>query len=249
MPKTPHLSVVVPCYNEENNIGQDVLNKIDAFLQKKPYAWEVIIVDDGSTDRSREIIEKFIRNHPHFLLLSHSHQGKAKTVTTGVLQAKGKYILFTDFDQATPLSEVDKLLPYFDEFDIVIGSRKDIRQGSPFSRRLISRGFMMLRNMTLNLGIVDTQCGFKSFKRTVAQQLFKKLRLYKSRRNLSGSSVTAGFDVELLYLAKKMGFSIKEVPVVWKYVETRRVNPIRDSWDGLIDLARIKLNDLRDVYE
>lgn len=113
----------------------------------------------------------------------------------------------------------------------------------------MARGFMMLRNILLSLGINDTQCGFKVFKREAAQAIFRKLRLYKSKRKLTGSSVTAGFDVELLFVAKKMGYRIKEIPVKWRYVETRRVNPLWDSLEGLKDLVRIKLNDLRGMYE
>lgn len=245
----PHVSVVIPCFNEEKNVGSGVLVGIDAYLSKYPYSYEVIIVDDGSTDKSRELIKEFIHKKPRYTLIANPHQGKAQTVTTGVLKAVGTYILFTDFDQATPITELDKLLPFFPEYDIVIGSRNTTRKGAPFSRILMARGFMMLRNSILNLGIGDTQCGFKAFKKQIAHTIFKKLKYYRLRRSVVGSNVTAGFDVELLYIARKLGFSIKEVPVTWRYVETRRVNPIRDSWGGLKDLFRIKLADLRGAYD
>lgn len=249
MPKNVYLSVVIPCFNEEKNIVHGVLETIEKFLANQDYSYEIIIVDDGSTDKSRELITDFTRNKPQFVLMSNSHQGKAQTVVSGMLRAKGEYVLFTDFDQATPLSEIDKLLPSFKNSDVVIGSRKNRRRGAPLTRIIMARGFMMLRNLILKLGIYDTQCGFKAFKSEAAHIIFKKLRLYKSKRKLTGSSVTAGFDVELLYVAKKMGYRIKEVPVEWKYVETRRVNPIWDSLEGLKDLVRIKLNDLRGAYE
>ncbi|OGK55351.1 hypothetical protein A3B56_00960 [Candidatus Roizmanbacteria bacterium RIFCSPLOWO2_01_FULL_45_11] len=249
MVSRPKLSVVLPCYNEVNNIKKGVLNSIYSYLSLQPFTWEVCIVDDGSTDDSGNLIQTFIKKHQGFTLIENKHLGKAKAVTRGVLEARGEIVLFSDFDQATPLSEIKTLMPYFPAYDIVIGSRKDQRKGAPFSRRVMAKGFMMLRNVLLGLGVEDTQCGFKTFKREQARLLFKKLRLYRDRRYVSGSSVTAGFDVELLYVARKLGYSIKEVPVVWKYVETRRVSAIRDSWEGLRDLVRIKVNDIRGVYE
>lgn len=249
MVSRPKLSVVLPCYNEIRNIRRGVLTDIDAFLREQSYSWEVFIADDGSSDESRALIVSFIKKHPGFTLIENKHLGKAKAVTRGILEATGEIVLFSDFDQATPLHEINRLLPYFSGHDIVIGSRKDQRKGAPLSRRIMARGFMMLRNILLGLGVEDTQCGFKAFKRTKAISLFKKLRLYRDRRQVSGSSVTAGFDVELLYLARKMGYSIMEVPVQWKYVETRRVSVVRDSWEGLCDLVRIKINDIRGIYE
>lgn len=243
------LSVVVPCFNEEKNIRQGVLKQLEGYLSKQEYKSEVLIVDDGSTDQSRELVQDLINKNSRFSLTTNLHQGKAKTVITGMLEAKGEYVLFTDFDQATPITELDKLLPYLKTADVIIGSRKDKRQGAPLSRIIMARGFMALRNLILDLGINDTQCGFKLFKQAAAKNIFKKLRLYKSRRLTTGSSVTAGFDVELLFLAKKLGFSIVEVPVVWNYVETRRVSPIRDSIEGLKDLLRIKLADMAGKYD
>jgi glycosyltransferase involved in cell wall biosynthesis len=243
------LSVVIPCYNEENNIRRGVLDSVTTYLDKQPYKSEVIVVDDGSTDKSRQLIKSYILKHPQIQLVENPHQGKAKTVITGMLMARGDNILFTDFDQATPLSEIEKLLPYLKNSDIVIGSRNNKREGAPFSRIVMARGFMMLRNLILNLGIYDTQCGFKVFKKNAAQTIFKKLKLYKGRKLTIGSSVTAGFDVELLYLSKKLGYRIVEVPVVWNYVETRRVSPLRDSIEGLKDLLRIKIADMSGKYD
>lgn len=246
--KNPYLTVVIPCFNEEKNLRQGVLKGIDSFLSTQNYSYEIIIIDDGSNDKSRELITKLIENSPNYILLSNPHQGKAKTVITGMLKARGEYVLFTDFDQATPMSEIDKLLPFAHDYDVVIGSRNSGRQGAPLVRILMARGFMTLRNIILNLGIYDTQCGFKLFKKEASYAIFRKLRLYKAKRNLIGSSVTAGFDVELLFIAKKLGYQIKEVPVIWNYVETKRVNAVRDSWEGLKDLIRIKIHDLRGVY-
>lgn len=249
------LSVVIPCYDEMTNLQKGVLDKVEHFLEKKKYSYEVIVADDGSKDGSVEFVEQFTRENPHFKLLKNSHLGKAGAVTSGVLTARGEYILFTDMDQATPIEEVDKLISYFDSsssgFDIVIGSRNSQRRGAPWTRILMARGMIVLRSFLIGIkGISDTQCGFKMFRHDVAKKLFSKVNtLHHGFRKVSGSNVSAGFDVELLYLAQKMSYKIKEVPVNWLYVETRRVSPIKDSIEGLIDLIRIKINDLRGVYE
>jgi hypothetical protein len=178
--------------------------------------------------------------------------GKAGAVTTGMLKAGGKYVLFTDMDQATPIEEINKLLPFFNEgFDIVIGSRNSKRKGAPWTRILMARGMMFLRTMIVGInGISDTQCGFKVFRRDAAQDLFSALtKIHHGFKKVMGSSVSAGFDVELLYLAQKKGYKIKEVPVRWLYVETRRVSPINDSFDALSDLIRIRNNERNGSYK
>ncbi len=244
------LSVVIPCYNEEKNIKIGALEKVADYLAKQDYSWEVDIVDDGSNDNSISLVEEFVKNHRNFFLFKNPHQGKAATVISGMLRAEGEYILFTDFDQATPINEVEKILPYLKNFDIVIGSRNTKRTGAPLSRVIIARGFMLLRSIILGLnGISDTQCGFKAFRREVARQLFSRLKIYGYRQTISGPMVTAGFDIEVLFLARKLGFKIKEVPVEWHYVETRRVNPIKDSIYGFWDLVRIRLYSLRGFYD
>lgn len=250
MSKEPLLSVVVPCYNEEKNLRRGALERVEKFLKTKDYSWEVIVVDDGSEDKSREIVKKFIQRASQFTLIENPHQGKGPTVITGILKSRGKYVLFTDLDQATPISEVDKILPWFKKgFDVVIGSRKEKRKGAPIFRLLMARGFTLFRSLLLGLkGIADTQCGFKAFKRGVAQDLFRRLKLYGKRRKVKGAMVTAGFDIEALLLAQKRGYKIKETPVKWRYVETRRVNPLKDSWEGLKDLLKIKINELKGLY-
>jgi len=245
------LSVVIPSYDEMANLQKGVLDKIEHFLNKKKYAYEVIIVDDASTDGSIEFVRSFIKDNKNFKLIENLHLGKAGTVTKGVLSAQGQYILFADMDQATPIEEVDKLLPYFEKgYDIVIGSRNSKRKGAPFTRVLMARGMMFLRSFVVGIkGISDTQCGFKMFRHDIVNYLFTKLKnLHSNPQKVSGSSVSAGFDVELLYLAQKIGYKIKEVDVNWLYVETRRVSPLRDSVNGLGDLIRIKINDIRGRY-
>lgn len=246
----PYLSVVIPCYNEAANLQKGVLYKVAEYLRGQKYLWEVVIVDDGSTDESTSLIDKFIKIHPNFFLVKNHHQGKAATVITGMLKAGGDCMLFSDMDQATPIEEVEKILPHLGEkYDIVIGSRDSQRRGAPLTRILMARAFMFLRSLILGIKITDTQCGFKLFKQKVVQDLFPKLKIYGGGlKQVSGSSVTAGFDVEMLFLAQKLGYKIKEVPVDWRYVETRRVGVIRDSWQGLWDMIKIRLNSFQGTY-
>lgn len=245
-----YLSIIIPCYNEERNIRLGALEKVAHYLEKQRYRWECIIVDDGSRDQSIRLIEQFCHDHKHVSLMKRQHQGKAAAVTAGMLAAKGEQVLFTDLDQATPMEEIEKLLPKIDSgADIVIGSRKGVRHGAPITRRAMARGFMILRNIILDLGIEDTQCGFKLFTRKAAADVFPRLQVFQSSTSSrSGSTVTAGFDVELLFISKQRGYKITEVPVEWHYQETRHVNPLKDSWESLLDLVRIRLNSMRGVY-
>lgn len=245
-----HLSVIIPCFNEERNIRLGALESVAHFMTKKKYNWEAILVDDGSIDKSVSLITDFINEHKHFKLIVNKHLGKAGTVTTGMFAARGSYILFTDLDQATPINQIDLMLPWFDKgFEVVIGSRNEYRRGAPMLRLAMARGFMLLRDLILNLGIRDTQCGFKIFKKKASIDIFNHLRIYRKGKSMSGSTVTAGFDVELLFIAKRLGFKIKEVPVDWHYQETRHVNPLKDSLVGLMDLIKIRLNDIRGIYK
>lgn len=246
------LSVVIPSYDEMANLQKGVLDKVEHFLSKKQYSYEVIIVDDGSKDGSVKFVKQFIQDNPNFRLIENPHLGKGGAVTAGMLNSKGDFVLFSDMDQATPIEEIDKLLPYFDKgYDIVIGSRNSQRRGAPWTRILMAKGMVFLRTLLVGVhGISDTQCGFKMFKHDVAQKLFGKInKLHHDSQRISGSNVSAGFDVELLFVAQKMKYKIKEVPVNWLYVETRRVSPIKDSIEGLMDLLRIKAKALRGAYK
>ncbi len=245
-----YLSVVIPCFNEETNIRLGCLDKVVRYLESQHFTWEVIVVDDGSSDQSSRLLDAFVKANTGFLVIHNAHLGKAGTVITGMLHAKGQIVLFSDLDQATPMSELTKLLPFFEKgYDIVIGSRDRERLGAPFSRVIMARGFMMLRSLILGLrGITDTQCGFKAFRREVSTKIFEKLSLYNTTSRVDGPMVTAGFDIEVLFLAKKFGYKIKEVPVEWHYVETRRVNPIKDSIRGLVDIVHIRINAFQGRY-
>lgn len=245
------LSVIIPSFDEMANLQKGVLDKVKSFLDKKKVPYEVIIVDDGSHDGSVEFVNKFVKENSTFRLIENAHSGKAGAVTTGMLAAKGKYRLFTDMDQATPIEEVDKLLPFAAKgYDVVIGSRNTRRKGSPFLRLFISRSNIILRKIIVGMPeITDTQCGFKMFTGTAAQKVFGKLHeLHHGFAQIKGSNVASGFDVEALYIAEKSGFKIKEIPVEWLYVETRRVNPVKDSIEGVRALLQIRLNQVSGKY-
>lgn len=242
------LSVVVPAYNEENNLKRGVLGTVRDFLENKGLDYEVIVVDDGSSDQSVELIKKYTANKKNFRLIQNPHGGKANTVMTGMLEAMGDVILFTDMDQATPIDQLEKFIPKFEEgFDIVIGSRQG-RKGAPFIRKLSAWGFSVLRGLILGLPFKDTQCGFKAFSKESADKIMPKIKNEWGVVHFKGGAVNAGFDVELLYLAKKYGFKIAEVPVEWKYVDTERVQVVKDAMAAIYDMFRIRWNDLMGKY-
>ena len=251
MADKPHLSVIIPAYNEEPNFKKGTINGLPTYLERQNYSSEILIVDDGSDDNTAKLAQIFAKKNKNVQVLKNSHQGKAETVKTGILASNGELILFTDFDQATPISEVEKLLPFFPQYDIVIGSRQlpgAKREREPIHRHLMGLVFNLLVQIIAIRGIWDTQAGFKCFKSDVAKDVFAKLKVYGKGKKVQGALVTA-FDVELLFIAKKYGYKIKEVPIIWHHVATTRVNPIKDSLRMLRDVIKIRLNDFRGVYK
>ena len=246
------ISLIVPCYNEETNIQKGVLDKIGNFINNDDRFLEVIIVDDGSNDNSRLIItNKYLKNYPKFRLIKNSHQGKAFAILTGIKHAKGSWVMFTDIDLATPIEEADKLIKEINNhYQIIVGSRSSYRQGAPILRKIMAKGYIVIRNLIIGLrGIRDTQCGFKLFEKKTATTVINNLKVFHNNRKAKGSSVSAGFDLEFLFLAKKLGYKIKEVPVIWRHVETKNVNFITDTVETLKDILKIKYFDLRGQYE
>lgn len=243
------VSIVIPAYNEEYNLRTGVLDSVYDYLGGQKYTWEILFVDDGSTDKTLKIANEFASKHKNFYVMKEPHKGKAGTVTAGVLKARGDIILFTDTDQATPIDQLEKVLPKFDKgFDVVIGSRSG-REGAPILRKIMAYGFSILRYLILRLPYKDTQCGFKAFKKEAARKIFGKLEIFGSKSSTTGASVFAGFDLEILYVARKLGYKIVEVPVDWHHKEGTKVNPIKDSIEGLHGLLMVRLNALRGKYK
>ncbi|GAB4218809.1 MAG: glycosyltransferase family 2 protein [Candidatus Microgenomates bacterium] len=236
------ISLIIPCYNEELNIQKGVLDKIGNYTLNNDLFLEVIISDDGSTDKTKKIIkEKYLPAFPKFKLLENHHQGKAYAIISGIKKSKGDWVMFSDIDLATPIDEAEKLINFAKKnFSIIIGSRNNQRQGAPLIRKIMAKGFILIRNFLIGLkNIKDTQCGFKLFEKQKALKIIDNLKVFGEKRKTKGSSVSAGFDLEFLYLAEKYKFKIKEVPVIWHHVETKNVNFFKDSIETLIDIAKI----------
>ena len=247
--KGPYLSVVIPAYNEAGNIKRGVLSGLVDYLDEQSYSWEVMIVDDGSTDDTAKLAEKFAVKHDNFKVMKVDHRGKGGTVIAGMLKAKGDIILFTDMDQATPIDQIEKFFPKFKEgYSVLIGSRAG-REGAPLIRKVMAYGFSLLRNAVLRLPFKDTQCGFKAFKRKSAKDIFKRLEIFTEESKEIGASVTAGFDLEILYIARKLGLKVAEVAVEWHHQEGTKVNPLKDSWEGFRDLMKVRINSLTGKYK
>lgn len=246
------LSVVIPAYNEEKNI-LSTLKATEAFLEKQSYTYEVLVMDDGSSDSTLNIANNFAKNSKNIQVHNLVHRGKAPTVIDGIKNSNGKYILFCDADLATPIEEVKKLLHYLveDKYDIAIASREGVgavRKNEPLMRHIMGRVFNLLIQLILFKGIEDTQCGFKLFKSEAAKKIISKMKLYENAKQIKVARVSA-FDVEILFIAKKLGFSVKSIPVEWNYVETTRVNPIRDSFVNFLDVVRVYINDKKGLYK
>ncbi|MEN8252812.1 MAG: dolichyl-phosphate beta-glucosyltransferase [Patescibacteria group bacterium] len=247
-----YLSVVIPSYNEDKNFKRGVLDEVLAYLKKQDYTWELILSDDGSKKSFVEKLENFANKNKHVKLLKNIHAGKSAAVKSGILAANGDWRLFTDFDQSTPLSEIEKLFRYANNsYDVIIGSREMIgskRAKEPWYRHLMGRVFNLVVQTLTIPGILDTQCGFKLFSREAAEKLFSSLVVYGDQGERS-NAFTGAFDVEALYLAKKFAYKIREVPIIWKHYETDRVNPIKDSVLMFFDILKIRLAEMRGLYK
>jgi len=246
----PFLSVVIPSYNELKNIQRNVLDQVVNYLKKQTYEWEVLLCDDGSTDGTTEKLHEFAKKDKRIKVVENIHAGKGPTVQSGMLKAIGEWILFTDFDQSTPLSEIEKLLTFEKTHQVIIGSREIAgarRDKEPLHRHIMGKGFNILVQTLAIPGIYDTQCGFKLFRRDACQEIFSKLVVY-GRSKERQDAFTGAFDVEALFLARKNGYKIQEVPIVWHHNETDRVSPIKDSLRMLTDIIKVRIADFSGKY-
>jgi dolichyl-phosphate beta-glucosyltransferase len=223
----PLLSVIVPCYNEETRITK-TLDALLSFLPRYS-AWEIVAVDDGSTDATPSILGTYQQTFSHFSALRCPHKGKGKAVRAGMLFASGTFRLFMDADLSTPLKETERALAEIAHHDIVIGSR-ELDRGkvrATWKRRIMGRIFHAIIS-DLVPDVRDTQCGFKLFRESAALDLFNLQRL-------DGFA----FDVELLYLARLRGYAVKEMPVTWTHAEGSKVQAVRHSLEMLRDVMEI----------
>lgn len=223
------ISIILPCFNEEKRIGK-TLRQIISHCKKRRYTYEIIVVDDGSNDGTRRIVSSF---HDKSIRLTkkRENRGKGYSVRQGALMAKNDLILFSDADMSTPISELEKFIPLARQFDIIIGTRTDMKKlkvRQPIYREMMGRTFSLLKRAIVGLRFQDTQCGFKLFGKK-AVPLFRKQRIDHF-----------AFDVELLYLARRANLRVKEVPVVWINDARSTVDPLVDSIKMLKDLVKIR---------
>jgi dolichyl-phosphate beta-glucosyltransferase len=253
----PSISIIIPCWNEERNLENGVLDEVRDYLAGQDYAWEVIVINDESTDNSRSLVERFVARNDDFSLYDIAHGAKPGAVWAGIQRARGEVVLFADMDQSTPIEELGKLLPWYDQgYDVVIGSRGISREGFSLSRRAGSLAFRNARRLFLLREISDTQCGFKSCRRQAALELFPRLEFLRRKERPEGWRVTA-YDVELLYLAQRAGYRIKEVPVRWsnrdrsdtKGQGRELARYLHESAEMAREVVRIKTNELRGAYD
>lgn len=248
----PLLSIVIPAYNEERRLPRTLRAVLD-YLERQDYRFEVLIADDGSADRTAEVVEQIAASQPSVRLLRLDHRGKGFAVRAGALAARGAYVLLCDADLAVPIDEWEKLYQKLEGgCAVAIGSREGLgarRLGEPWYRHLMGRVFNLIVQVVAVGGIQDTQCGFKALSRVAARDLFQRVQLYGENAALvQGAAVTA-FDVELLFLARKRGYRISEVPVLWQYGEETKVNPLRDSYRNFRDVLRVRWNALCGRYQ
>ncbi len=236
----PHLSIVIPVFNEERRLGS--LDKVLAFFRQFSFPWELIIVDDGSVDSTLAILDLWKKWEEVRILTYQPNRGKGYAIKQGMLQARGKYRLFMDIDLSTPLEEFYLFQPFLGQYDVLIGTRKrgrgQIIKPQPWLRESLGRGFTWLTRTILRVEVSDFTCGFKIFSDSAAQFIFPRLRIERW-----------GFDAEVLYLAKKFGFSVHEIGVRWRNDPLTKVNLKKDIWRSFKDLIQIRINDWRGLYE
>ena len=238
-----YLSVIIPAYNEERRLPK-TLEEIDKYLRGQSYDYEILVVNDGSKDRTVEVAKSLMLKIRNLKVTGYEkNQGKGYAVRFGMLEAKGDYRIFTDADNSTSIDQIEKIWPELEKgYDIVIGSR-DVKGAildppQPWLRKvLLGEGFKLYRKIVLNLwGTEDTQCGFKCFTKLATENIFPRCRINRF-----------AFDPEILIIAKKMGYKIKEIPVYWRNDPESKVKP---KWiiNMAVDLLKIRFNLIKGMY-
>lgn len=236
----PFLSIIIPAHNEEHRLPRS-LDQIVAFLEKQDYQAEVIVVENASQDNTAGVVKEFMVRYPFISLIEEKRRGKGLAVKRGMLAGRGQYLFICDADLSMPIEEVTKFLPpALEDYDVAIASREiegARRYGEPVYRHFMGRVFNLLVRLLAVPGFQDTQCGFKCFRREVASDIFP----YQTMEGW-------GFDVEVLFIARKRGYRIVEVPINWYYSASSRIRPIQDTFGMLRELLKVRLNDWRGMY-
>jgi dolichyl-phosphate beta-glucosyltransferase len=239
---SPEYSIVIPAYNESARLGA-TLEKVLAHVHAQQWDAEVIVVNDGSSDNTAEIVRGFAAHDPIVHLVENpGNRGKGYSVRNGMLHAQGRIVLFSDADLSSPIEESIKLFAAIEAgADIAIGSRwlraETQTQRQPLHRQIFGRIFNLLLRITLGLQFADTQCGFKAFRQPAVQAIFP---LQKVER--------WGFDPEILFLARKFGFQVKEVPVLWGHSGGTRIHPLKDGSRMFLEMLHVRWNDWTGKY-
>ena len=237
----PFLSIIIPAHNEEGRLPR-TLGQIFEFLKKQNYTSEVIVVENGSSDRTLELAHEFASQHPNVTVLKEEQRGKGNAVRHGMLMARGEYRFICDADLSMPIDEIQKFIPpAISDFDIAIGSREApgaIRYNEPSYRHLGGRAINLAIRLFILPGLNDTQCGFKCFRAEIAEGIFRQ-------QTLLGWS----FDIENLFIARRKKLRIKEIPIQWYYDPESKVSAVRDALQMLGDIFRIHLNAMRGKYD
>lgn len=238
--RNPYLSIVIPAHNEERRLPL-AFEKVDRFLKKQKYSYEVLVVENGSKDKTAEVTRRYSKELKYIRLLIVKTRGKGLAVKQGMLAAKGEFRFICDADLSMPIEEITKFLPpHNSRADVVIGTREGKgarRIGEPWKRHFIGRVFNIIIKMTILPGFEDTQCGFKMFSGAAADDLFKI-------QKLNG----IGFDIELIFLALKKGYKIKEAPITWYFDADSRMKLLGDSMKALLEIWQIRKNWLLGAY-
>ena len=234
------LSIIIPAYNEEKRLP-NTLERVERFLQTQNYPYEVIVVENGSTDRTLGVAQEFSDGRPAFQAIHLDESGKGRAVRRGMLAARGQFRFMCDADLSMPIEELPRFLPpNFPDADIVIASREApgaVRYNEPEHRHVGGRLINWAIRLLALPGLQDTQCGFKIFRGEVAEDLFA--------RQLS---VGWSFDIELLYIARRRGYKVEELPIPWYYSEQSHVSPVKDAFRMIWDIFKIRRNARRGAY-
>jgi dolichyl-phosphate beta-glucosyltransferase len=237
----PFLSIIIPAYNEEHRLPY-ALEQIFSFLKEQSYTAEVLVVENGSRDQTFEIASEFAKRYQNLYVFQEKQRGKGNAVRLGMLEARGEYRFMCDADLSMPIAELKKFLPpVLNDVDIAIASREvqgAVRYNEPYLRHLTGRVFNNLIRLLVLPGLQDTQCGFKCFRAQVAEEVFQY-------QTLTGWS----FDVEVLYIAQRKGYQIREVPIHWYFQPDTKISILKDSWKMFLDLLTIRLNASRGLYD
>ena len=236
----PFLSIIIPAHNEEERLP-GTLEEIHSFIKEQSYSTEIIIVENGSRDRTLEIARQYSQEMPQVKVIHEEERGKGLAVKKGMLEAVGEYRFFLDVDLSMPITELNRFLPpAIEEVEIAIGSREApgaVRYNEPEYRHIVGRVFNSFVRLMALPELQDTQCGFKCFRGDIADELF-------ALQTMTGMS----FDVEVLFVAKRRGYKIVEIPIPWYFNPDSRVKLFQDSVSMWLDLIKIRRNEKQGLY-